>query len=300
MMIVHANQKIVTVHKAPTNKDHIYGTMNKAVTFRNFSGLTLNEIKAYTYLCLNQDGYCMALSPEDMANKLGSSTQCMQTAVRGLVTKGYLVKNHGKYYDFVEDPLGVAQEAEIESNRKNDVNTHKKVMVNNRDTNVYHEENRGEIIKEEYSKNTINYTDDDDLSNPKVNSKEWEELFGRIKVQCYPHTLKRLENVVGTELDARVVGKIVNDKWSAFENKMFEQEGYRLNTLVNLLEANYTKYKYAIAAQDAEYRRAIEESRNQPRIDYDLLCASRRKEHEGLDDISALLDEMFEDYDDAV
>ena len=105
--------------------------------------------------------------------------------------------------------------------------------------------------------------------------------------------MKRLENAVGSELDARVVGKIVNDNWSAFENKMFEKEGYRLKTLVNLLEANYTKYKYAIAAQDAEYRRAIEESRKQPRINYDLLCASRPTEPEGIGDISALLDEMF-------
>ena len=151
MTVTYPNQKIITVHKAPANKDHIYGTMNKAVTFRNFSGLSLNEIKAYTYLCLNQDGYSMALSTEDMANQLGSSTQCMRTAVNGLKKKGYLVRNHGNYYDFVEDPLGVAQEAEIETNRNNDVKTHKKVMVNNRKTNVYREENEGEIIKEEYN-----------------------------------------------------------------------------------------------------------------------------------------------------
>lgn len=300
MIIVHPNQKIVTVHKAPADKYHIYGTMNKAVTFRNFSGLTLNEIKAYTYLCLNQDGYSMALSTEDMANQLGSSTQCMRTAVKGLVKKGYLVQLHGNIYDFVEDPLGVAQEAEIGANRNNDVKTHKEVMVNNRETNVYREENEGEIIKEEYIESTTNYIGEDNLSNQEVDEKEWDEIFRRIKVGRYSHTMKRLREAAGSELDVRVVRKIVNDKWSAFENKMFEEERYRLITLVNLLKANYVKYKHAIAAQDAEYQRAVEESRKQPKINYDLLCASRRTEPEGLGDISALLDEMFEDYNDAV
>ena len=300
MMIVHANQKIVTVHKAPTNKEHIYGTMNKAVTFRNFSGLTLNEIKAYTYLCLNQDGYCMALSPEDMANKLGSSTQCMQTAVRGLVTKGYLVKNHGKYYDFVEDPLGVSQEAEIESNRKNDVNTHKKVMVNNRETNVYLEENRGEIIQEEYSENTLDYNGIDHLSEEKVYNDEWDEIFGRIRVTRYNHTLKKLENAVEAELDAKIVEEILNDKWSVFEKGMSETEGYRLNTLQYMLEANYLKYKRRIAAQNAERRQLIEEERKNAEFEEGSIYWREPRVPKRKKGGSSLMDSIFEDLDDVI
>ena len=166
-------------------------------------------------------------------------------------------------------------------------------MLSNGKTSGYQVESEGEIIKKEYKKSTTNYIVDGNLSNPKVSSKEWDVIFGRIKIPCYSHTMKRLENAVGTELDARIVGKIVNDNWSAFENKMFEKEGYRLNTLANLLEKYYVKYKYAIAAQDGEYKREMEERRNQPRINYDNLCASRRKEPTGLGDISAMLDEFF-------
>ena len=296
MIFTYPNQKIVTVHKAPADKDHFYGILNKEALFNACRELTSNELKVFLYAATNQQGYQMALSTTDIAAQVGSTVDGIRTAIRGLVKKGYMEQDHGNYYTFYELPHDEKPNDQNHHDDKNSAIVPEIPMLTNGKTSGYQVESEGEIIKEEYRKSTINYIVEGNLSN----SKEWDEIFGRIRVQCYPHTLKRLENVVGTELDARVVGKIVNDKWSAFENKMFEQEGYRLNTLVNLLEANYTKYKYAIAAQDAEYRRAIEESRNQPRIDYDLLCASRRKEHEGLDDISALLDEMFEDYDDAV
>ena len=301
MIIAHPNQKIVTVHKAPADKNNIYGVMNKLVTFRNVCGLTGNEIKAYVYLSLNQDGYSMALSTEDMATQMGSSPQCMRTAIKGLIKKGYLVKKKGNFYDFVEDPLDATQEAKNQTDCNDDVKTHKNVTVTDRKTNGYHDENKGEIIKEEYSESTVNYnTGEGNLSKPKADSKEWDEIFGRIKVRYYPHTMKRLQEAAGSELDARVVRKIVNDKWSAFENKMFEKEGYRLNTLANLLKENYSKYKYVLAAQDAEYKRAIEKWRNQPRIDYDMLCWRAPKKPEGLDDISAFLEECWGNADDTV
>ena len=299
-MIVYPNQKIVTVHKAPADKDHFYGILNKEALFNACRELTSNELKVFLYAAANQSGYQMALSTTAIAAQVGSTVDGIRTAIRGLVKKGYMVQDHGNYYTFYELPHDEKPNDQNHHDDKNSAIVPEIPMLTNGKTSGYQVESEGEIIKEEYRKSTTNYIVEGNLSKSKEDSDNWDEIFGRIRIKRYDHTMRRLGNAVGTELDARVVGKIVNDHWSAFENKMFEQEGYRLNTLVNLLEANYTKYKYAIAAQDAEYKRAIEESRNQPRINYDLLCASRRKEHEGLDDISALLDEMFEDYDDAV
>ena len=52
-------------------------------------------------------------------------------------------------------------------------------------------------------------------------------------------------------------------------------------------------------AQDAEYKRAIEDLHNQPKIDYEALSWRSNRKTEEID-IAKLLDEIFEDLDDAV
>ena len=158
---------------------------------------------------------------------------------------------------------------------------------------VCKEESEGEIINEDYMKNILQYTEN--LS--KEDSCAWDEIFKRIKVKRYPHSMKRLRDAAGEELDAHVIRRIVSQNWLAFEKGLEEQEGYRFNTLVNLTSNQYAKWKNVMAGENAERRRAIEEARNRPRINYENIYR-KEPEQEGLGDISALLDEMFEDFDD--
>ena len=93
-----------------------------------------------------------------------------------------------------------------------------------------------------------------------------------------------------------VIRRIISQNWPAFENGLEKNEGYRLNTLVNLIGSQYTKWENAIRVEDAEYLREREEAKRKPRINYDKIYR-KEPEQEGLGDISALVDEMFADVD---
>lgn len=294
MMIVYPNQKNVTVHKAPANKEHLYGVFNKAVSFQALKDLTYNEFRTFFYLATNQSGYSMALSPADIASEVGSTEDGIRKAVQGLIKKGYIVQTQGRCYDFYENPQAALQESTKEDNVKTSVKSKDKIEVTNGKSSVYGEKNRGEIINPNTEKSTEKYNS---LSNS--DSTQWDEIFKRIKVPCYPHTMKKLEEAAGCSLEAKVVGRIVSNNWNAFERGMAQKEGYRLNTLVNLLKTQYVKTKSAIVGEEIKYQQAIERRKKEPRINYDNLPAWKPKE-EGLGDISALLEEIFGDVDDAV
>ena len=42
---IHPNQKLVTIHKAPTDKDHVYGVLNKDAMYEACNNLSHNELK---------------------------------------------------------------------------------------------------------------------------------------------------------------------------------------------------------------------------------------------------------------
>ena len=94
MNLVYPNQKIVTIHKAVIDAQNIYLRINKEAMQHASRSLSGEEFKAFMYLASNQDNYEMALSTEDMAAKMGGSVRGMQSAVRNLITKGYLVQQH--------------------------------------------------------------------------------------------------------------------------------------------------------------------------------------------------------------
>lgn len=156
---------------------------------------------------------------------------------------------------------------------------------------VYEAENRGEIIKKKNTlKNTIDYMQGDLSAS---DSSEWDEVFQRIKVKCFPHTLRKLEETAGCLPDVKVIRRIISQNWSAFEKGLGEQEGYRFKTLLNLVKDQYRKWEHVIAIDEAEYLHTIEKARTEPSINYDTIYRADPKEPEGLGDISELLDEFF-------
>lgn len=291
MVMVYPNQKIVTVHKAPANKENVYGVLNKAAAYAALQNLTHNEMRVFLYLALNQPGYCMALSTSDIATNVGSTEDGMRKAVQGLIKKGYLVLNHGRTYDFYEEPEMVPIESKKCNDEKNATLAQENSKLAPVKSSVCKGDTRGEIINENTLKNTTNYIHEN-LSTS--SSSEWDVIFQRIKVKCFSHTLKQLEEAVGGSPDVKVVKRIIIQNWPAFEKGLGEQEGYRFKTLLNLVREQYRKWEHVIAVEEAEYLHTLEQMRKEPRINYDMIHR-KEPEREGLGDISALLDEVFGD-----
>lgn len=290
MVIVYPNQKIVTVHKAPANKENVYGVLNKAAAFSALQNLTHNELKVFMYLALNQPDYCMALSTSDIAAKVGSTEDGMRKAVQGLIKKGYMVQEQGRAYAFYENLETGLTESEKTNGAKVIAQPQETSQSTDVKSIVYESENRGEIIKKNILKNTVDYMKEDLSAS---DSSEWDEVFQRIKVKCFPHTLRKLEETAGCFPDVKVIRRIISQNWSAFEKGLGEQEGYRFKTLLNLVEDQYRKWEHVIAMDEAEYLHTIEKARIEPRINYDMIHRADPREPEGLGDISGLLDEFF-------
>ena len=289
MVIVYPNQKIVTVHKAPANKENVYGVLNKAAAFSALQNLTHNELKVFMYLALNQPDYCMALSTSDIAAKVGSTEDGMRKAVQGLIKKGYMVQEQGRAYAFYENLETGLTESEKTNSAKVTAQPQETSQSTDVKSIVYESENRREIIKKNTLKNTVDYMKKDLSAS---DSSEWDEVFQRIKVKCFPHTLRKLEETAGCFPDVKVIRRIISQNWSAFEKGLGEQEGYRFKTLLNLVEDQYRKWEHVIAMDEAEYLHTIEKARIEPRINYDMIHRADPKEPEGLGDISGLLDEF--------
>ena len=146
-MIVYPNQKIATVQKAPADKKHVYGVFNKDVLFRACRELTGNEMKTFLYIAANQQGYQMALSSADIAEQVGSTVDGIRTAIRGLIKKGYLVKDHGNYYVFYELPHNEKSTELNQHGEKDEAKVLEISMLNNGKNSGYQVESEGEIIK---------------------------------------------------------------------------------------------------------------------------------------------------------
>lgn len=100
-----ANQKIVKICKAKTDKGNIYGILNKDCSMRAMRELKHNELKVYLYLVLNQDNYDLALSTKDISEKTKANQRKIQEAINGLIEKGYLkqIEDGSNIYIFYED-----------------------------------------------------------------------------------------------------------------------------------------------------------------------------------------------------
>lgn len=291
MVLIYPNQKIVTVHKEPADKNHVYGLINKEAAMTALRELSPNEIKLFMYIAFNQEGFQMALSTADIARVTGANVDGIRTAVRGLIKKGYLIENDGQYYDFYEVPQCGGENVDKKTAEDKSTQPMNVAQIATGESGVYKAETKREILHE----NTVNSKKDyknEVLSNDVLS--ELDFVFQRIHVKRFMHTTKRLEEAAGCTPDPKVIERIVSQNWSAFEKGMDETEGYRLATLINLTKEQYRKWDHVIAAEGADCLYTTEQARNMPRMDYDAMIRTEPKE-EGLDDISALLDEMFAD-----
>ena len=105
MKTTYANQKAVTLVKAPANKDNVYGTVNKECMYQAMQELKYNEFKIYMYFITNKNGYRLEMSTKHIAEMTGASQRKIQESINTLIEKGYLVtdENTNNEYIFYED-----------------------------------------------------------------------------------------------------------------------------------------------------------------------------------------------------
>ena len=101
------NQRVITVHKEPTDKQHLYTKNNlEAIDEASRTLKSLGGFKLFIYLAKNQDNYNFALSSSDFQEWSGLSRSAYTTAFNELVEHGYLVsENNNNIYEFYEKPV---------------------------------------------------------------------------------------------------------------------------------------------------------------------------------------------------
>lgn len=253
MNIVYPNQKIITVHKAPANGTNYYGIMNKQVAQKAGRELSHNELRVYLCLTLNQSHYQMALSTSYIAQNYGGSIDGLQKAIKGLIQKGYLVKEKGNYYHFYDDPQMVNQIGDYSDHNDFLIELENSQGENTVTSYDKTSESSVEIIKEDYIENIKEYKND--LSDSF--SDDWDFVFEKIQVERYAHTMKQLKEAVGYEPDVLVIKRIVDEHWLSFEKKLDQQGGYRFRILLNLVEQEYPKWKAVIASEEEKQQKRV-------------------------------------------
>ena len=109
IVYTYPNQKVVTTHKAESNKENIYGILNIEALHQASKVMNDKEFRLYVYMSCQQDGYTYGLSPKAIKERIGLSEDRCRAAVNGLIDKGYLKKqtDGSNLYDFFENPAGI-------------------------------------------------------------------------------------------------------------------------------------------------------------------------------------------------
>ena len=99
------NQRVLTIHKEPTDKQHKY-TCNSLEALGEAAKRLQSKggFKLYMYLAKNQDKYNFSLSSSDFCNWSGLGIAAYRTAFEELEKQGYLIingssKNNYIFYD---------------------------------------------------------------------------------------------------------------------------------------------------------------------------------------------------------
>lgn len=97
------NQRVISVNKAPADKEHLYTCINLQAL--NTACRTLQSkagVKLYLYLAKNQDKYTFALSSADFMDWAGVKRDAYNSAFKELEEQGYLSSIGGNRYAFYE------------------------------------------------------------------------------------------------------------------------------------------------------------------------------------------------------
>lgn len=106
IIVTSPNQKVVKIQKTDSDKEHTYGIFNCRATCMAASKLSDRAFKLYVFLNMNQDGFTFALSPAQIAAKIGMKEKKYREAVKELTDAGYLVQQNAgsNWYCFYELP----------------------------------------------------------------------------------------------------------------------------------------------------------------------------------------------------
>lgn len=86
------NQRVLTIHKEPTDKEHKYTVNNLEALGEAARQLqSKGGFKLYMYLSKNQDNYSFALSSTDFCAWSGLGLVAYNTSFKELIDKGYLI-----------------------------------------------------------------------------------------------------------------------------------------------------------------------------------------------------------------
>lgn len=99
------NQRVISINKEPTDKQHLYTANNLIALDEAATRLqSIGGFKLYIYLAKNQNNYTFALSSKDFMQWSGLGKQAYTSAFEDLVRQGYLIqdkkqKNKYTFYD---------------------------------------------------------------------------------------------------------------------------------------------------------------------------------------------------------
>lgn len=100
-----ANQKVISIVKAPTDRANVYTKMNVQALQHAALDLTKGStFKLWMYFAKNQNNYTFELSAVAVAQFCGITEKTYREAVKELIAKRYLVLREKNYYDFYEMP----------------------------------------------------------------------------------------------------------------------------------------------------------------------------------------------------
>ena len=110
------NQKIVTINKAKSNKQNIYGIVNVDAAQRASKALKAGGFKLWVYFNLQQDGYRFELSSKHLKDTWGINIRQYNSAIHELIEAGYLIQKNEKsnLYTFNEKAEPIQEKEEKE------------------------------------------------------------------------------------------------------------------------------------------------------------------------------------------
>ena len=98
------NQKVIRIEKEPCGKGNLYAAINLKALEAAAQNLDAGAFKLWIYFAKNQNGYEFALSSKDAKDTFGLGKSQYDTAIKKLISSGYLTNIQGNQYTFSETP----------------------------------------------------------------------------------------------------------------------------------------------------------------------------------------------------
>lgn len=119
---VSGQQKVITVKKAPADKNNKYCVINQEALHKAMKALhkCAAGLPLWMYIAENQNGYQFALSSTHFMNLTGFGKDAYNSAVKALMDNGYIVPVEGTKQQYIFFEEGIAVQTNI-SYKKNEL-----------------------------------------------------------------------------------------------------------------------------------------------------------------------------------